>query len=521
MRPTLALRTMVRSVGSVRGAFERRRAFPLLLFYVLLLGVLLLGVLGLAGCGEQRPNVLVLSIDSLRADHLGCYGYQRPTSPAIDALARDAAVFERAYAHAPFTAPSHASLFTSLNVQSHGVTWWDGRIDPGAATMAERFAAAHWRTGAFYNHPSLAPTGIERGFQHVEKRNWEPWRPTVDGFLDWIDREDSAFCAWIHLWDVHRPYGWRDYQAIERSFGVEIDWEPARFPYFEARFGEPHDTAVGRSEEFYNLDAAERAARRFALGGTQRPLAERDYAYIRDRYDGGVAYADDAVAALVAGLSERGLLEDTAVVITADHGEALTERSACFYTHDPFLFEETLRVPLVVRLPGRLGAGSRPAGLARHIDVLPTLLEFAGLPPRAGDQGTSLLGLLSGAAPEPRLLLAETRARQAKESGAKAAAGGPGNAWVEERSALFDGRYKLIEDHSAGTTALYDLASDPGEVRDLSGSPLRVVELERLRRELSKLKATLPVAGSDSAGLDLEALRLLGHQGYVEVEDEE
>jgi arylsulfatase len=497
---------MAGAVGHARGGF---RLAPNAVALVLALSAL-------AGCGEERPNVLIVTVDSLRADHLGCYGYARDTSPAIDGLARQSMLFERAYAHAPFTAPAHASLLTGLEVPSHGVHWWDGQLAGESEPLFERLAAAHWRTGAFYNHPSLAPTGIERGFQHVEKRNWEPWPPTLAGFFAWIDASDSRFGAWIHLWDVHRPYGWRDYAEVERSFGVEIDWEPARFAYGEGEFGALPEPALGRGEEFYNLSAPERAARRFALGGAPRPLAARDYQALADRYDGGVRYADQAIGALVEGLGRRGLLEDTLLVLTADHGESLAERSACYFTHDPFLYDETLRVPLLLKLPGGAG-GRRIDGLARHIDVLPTVLELVGLPPRGDDQGLSLVPEIHGRTPRARVLLAETRARQAKESDAKAPAG----AWIEERAALFDGRFKLIEDSSAGTAALYDLASDPGEVRDLAGDPSGAVELERLRRELAELRRRLPVAGSSAAALDDEELRRLGHQGYLEIEADE
>jgi len=157
---------------------------------------LLLALLLAPACGEQaRPNVLLITVDTLRADHLGCYGYQRPTSPELDAFAAEGILFEHAYAQAPFTAPSHASLFTSLHSNEHGVLSWGMKIPAKAKTLAERFLEQGWRTGAFYNHPTLEGADIERGFEHVEKRYFKPASQTLDGFLAWLDaggEEDPA-----------------------------------------------------------------------------------------------------------------------------------------------------------------------------------------------------------------------------------------------------------------------------------------------------------------------------------------
>ena len=171
-------------------------------------------LLWIASCGGgERPSVLLITVDTLRADRLGCYGYGRDTTPNLDRLAAESARFPRAYSHAPFTAPSHASLFTSLNVPSHGVHAWEEVLGPDAEPLGERFSAAGYRTGAFYNHPGLRQSQVTRGFDEVQLRFFEEADRTVDAFLEWLDGGDGPYAAWMHLWDVHRPYGFRDWRA--------------------------------------------------------------------------------------------------------------------------------------------------------------------------------------------------------------------------------------------------------------------------------------------------------------------
>ncbi|MCZ6596191.1 MAG: sulfatase, partial [Planctomycetota bacterium] len=329
-----------------------------------LLPLVIGGSCGGGGGGPEGPNVLLITVDTLRADRLGCYGYGRDTSPALDRFAEEGVLFERAYAHAPFTAPSHASLFTSLYTDGHGVKNWGYRLDPQAVSFAERFAAGGWRTGAFYNHPTLRSCDLERGFQTVRRRYFEMAEDSIGDLLEWIDspteptKKGAPFAAWLHLWDVHRPYAYRDWS--HELLRDKVAREAMQFRYEETRFGTNDDVAVGRTEQFYNLSSTrrERLADEQGLDGD-------DWAFIGDRYDGGVWYADRALGRLFDELRSRGVLDDTLVIVTSDHGEALTEREACWFTHDPFLHEETLHVPLIVRFPGGEHAGRRVDRLVR------------------------------------------------------------------------------------------------------------------------------------------------------------
>lgn len=481
-------------------------------------------VLLLGACADpqaDRPSVLLVTVDTLRADHVGAYGYERDTTPHLDALAGESALFERAYSHAPFTAPSHASLFTGLNTQSHGVVFWAHRVDPAAATLAGLFGAAGYATGAFQNHPGLVPTGLLEDFETRVTETSGPWPDTLENFFGWLDGVEGEFCAWVHLWDVHRPYGWREWTPeILEIFG-DTRREPGRMPFAEQGFGPAHDPRVGRLEAHYNVNREERAGP-LPLGGQARPFGEADWRHIVDRYDNGVRFADQGLGELVRGLRERGLLDSTILVVTADHGETLVERDEVWFTHDPYLFEETLRVPLVMRFPDGRFAGAREGeAIARGIDVLPTLLTAAGIEPPSSLQGRDLARVLDGTDRAPVTLLAQTQTRTAKER--KAAVQAPD--WLEFRQAVTDGRHKLLVDLDTGGVQLFDLEADPRERRDLLAGGELPPEGARLRDELARLRRELPVAAivpasmsAEEEAAEREKLRLLG---YIDEDAEE
>ncbi|HVS19353.1 MAG TPA: sulfatase [Planctomycetota bacterium] len=472
----------------------------------------LLAAAALVACsdGERdaRPSVLLVTIDSLRADRIGGAGYARELTPNLDALAAEGVRFERAYSHAPFTAPSHASLLTSLLTPSHGVLAWAEELAPEAVTLADRFGAAGYRTAAFYNNPGLATSRMARGFDVERRFFWETADTTLDAFFEWLDEGRGPTCAWVHLWDVHRPYAWRDWSApwLVEQIGER---EPVVFAYGEERFGAPTSLHVGRSEEHYNLHPERRAAP-VPVGDARRALDERDLAYLAARYDAGVLEVDRGLGRLFEGLRARGLLDDTLVVVTSDHGESLTEREACYFAHDPFLYEETLRVPLVMRFPGAAYAGTRVADVARLVDVLPTLYEVARLRPTGVEQGRSLLGRIEGRDRSEVLVWAQTQTRNAKERSARA----EGDVWLEHRIALSDGRHKLIRDLESGRDAYFDLEEDPGERWDRIDDPAVQAHVERLRAALRALDEGLPRAGDTGRELDPAVQQALDQMGY-------
>ncbi len=472
----------------------------------------------LAACteGPARPNVLLVTIDTLRADRVGAYGYEHSTTPHLDALAQSGVLFERAYSHAPFTAPAHASLLTSLHPQSHGVLFWNQLLTTDAPTFQELFKARGYGTAAFHNHPGLIPTGITRGFDEVQARYFEPWQPTVAGFFDWSDRQPKGepFAVWLHLWDAHRPYGFRDWRADFVRPHVERAEADLVLPYAERGFLEPRDRRIGRTEAFYNVRPDERAGT-FDVGGSARTLEAADWQYIVDRYDASVRYADEGVGALIAGLTERGELENTIVVVTSDHGEALMERDPVWFTHDPFLYDEVLRVPLILRVPGALHAGTRVAGLVRGVDVLPTLLELADLPlPRKVLlQGRSMLPMVAGTETGGRTLFGGTQTRSAKETTRRA---GEDDSWLEYRQVFTDGALKVIHDLETDTWSAFDLAADPGERTNLWANGVDgKTPAAALRTSLLEARKALPVAGQLTVPLSAQQSQTLEQLGYL------
>lgn len=312
-------------------------------------------------CGPAPPlrfeRIVLVTLDTFRADHLGLHGYPRETSPFLDGLAEDAVVFERAYAPMPITAPSHATLFTALYPIQHGVLSNGGRLPDGAATLAEALRAAGFTTAGFTStHAHWAPTGLDRGFAHFDARpreSAEVYRRadrTVDAALAWLaDCGCERLFLFVHLFDAHAPL---------------------RPP--------PDHLAVFRSQP----EEARRRHVAFLTGHHGLPLAfygddPGRMLFIIDRYDAEIRFADAQLRRLYEGLRERGLAEGTLFVVTADHGEGLGNHA--FMGHGK-IYEEGLRVPLLYHaMDGRLDA-RRVGAPVEHVDLRPTLLELAGLP---------------------------------------------------------------------------------------------------------------------------------------------
>lgn len=302
----------------------------------IVLGVLafggLLAVLGPAIRPEDRPTVVLVSIDTLRTDRLGAYGRSPSITPRMDGLAARAVVFDTVWTTAPLTVPAHASLLTGLTPPLHGLrtNHPPGRLPDAADSVAEVFRAGGWATAAFVSASVLRAdrTGLDAGFDlyddvaapsvgvlhDTERKGMD----TVDAALAWIRRTQGPQFVWIHLFDPHAPYA-----------------APA-----------PHGPGPGHEAD--------------ATG-----------------YDAEVAYTDACVGRLLDGLVAAGL-EDAVVALTADHGEGLGEHGES--THGYLLHEATLRVPLFISAPGRLSSGIRRDEPASVVDVAPTLVALAGLP---------------------------------------------------------------------------------------------------------------------------------------------
>jgi arylsulfatase A-like enzyme len=436
-------------------------------------GALLLAGLA-AGCADRqasspaaapRPNVLVYLIDTLRADRLGCYGNPRGLTPAIDAFAGQAVLFENAVAHAPWTRPSVASVFTSLTPLEHGVRRRTDRLADEAETLPEILRAAGWSTAAFSTNAHVsAATGFDQGFDHFDLSLKDTHSETLTRrVLDWLDGRGKAADPWFiyaHALDPHPPY-------------VPVDDLRRRFAAGITRPGAgTHPDIIAT----LRMRPAERVERVREL---------------RDLYDAEVADTDRAFGALLDGLRGRGNFENTVIVVLADHGEGFDEHG--LLTHSNSLFAELIDIPMIVKPPGKTPA-RRETALARQIDVLPTVLAAAGVPPSAAAHGRDLLA--AGPPPAPPIAVLDLAYERIKGSG------------------LVIGEWKYIAGRSkqfGRRPMLFSRRTDRGEVADLGErEPARRAAMaEILARELGRrgqrpARATLDTEGE-------AALRALGY----------
>jgi arylsulfatase A-like enzyme len=422
-----------------------------------------------------RPNVLLVTLDTTRADHLGLYGYARPTSPHLDALAREGAWWERAYTTATWTLPAHASLFTGQYPRTHGAQYDEhgpftlGDVIRGPAdfralrarglaadapTLATLLAAAGYRTGAVVAGPWMKrPFGLDAGFAHYDDTrianvNGRPAREVTDAAIEWLDApglEDARpFLLFLNYFDAHSPY-------YPQRACLEAISEPAERPA-----GETTDRT-----QLLLLYAAE------------------------------IRCVDAALGRLLEHLRATGRWDATWILVTADHGERIGEHGET--GHGKSLWEVELRVPLVVKPPRGEGPRGAQRELVQISDLYPWILTRIGVDVPAANQGAF--------PPAARPAIAEVDRPQL----------GPRGRW----RAIIDGDWKYLE-NDAGARHLFDLARDPAESDDrFAAEPERAAALAS---RLAALLAALPERrdAAPAATLDDDTRRALESLGYVE-----
>jgi arylsulfatase A-like enzyme len=452
------------------------------------------GLLAAPGCaGRPRPNILLVVCDTVRADHVSADGYARPTTPQIDALGRDGAVFLRAYTPSPWTLPAHASLFTGLYPSSHGADSGNLRLDPSLPFLARRLREAGYRTLAYVENPWV---GKDYNFQEGFDTFDEVWRG-VHGTED--DMGAAAVSEKVARW-----LEWRDGNADARRqpFFVFINYFEPHLPYNppepeRGRFLRPGADAA-EVERLRRFKHPEEVRQILGFGS----LGPADFALLADLYDGEIAYVDRRLGEIAGLLRARGLLDGTVVAVTSDHGEMIGEHG--LMDHKLNLYEPVLRIPLILRYPRAVRPGQRIDAPVMLQDLYPTLLALAGVdtasspgnPRPAGDLAGGQAGGPTGAltrgpaAAEARTLpgvtglspgairgstvddpLIAEYARPAEFFGVmKGIAPGADLArWDRTLAALQAGGAKLVW-ASDGRHELYDLGSDPGEGVDLAAA---------------------------------------------------
>jgi arylsulfatase len=422
----------------------------------------------LGGCGGEPPlpTIVLVTIDTIRADHLGAYGYFRDTSPRLDAFAQEAILFERAYAPMATTLPSHLSLLNSAYPLRHRIRNNHQTVPAGSPwrTLPVLLRELGYETAAFVSAlPLGAHSGIATGFDHFDEPEEIDRRAAATNarVLEWldVDREGPLF-LWIHYFDPHAEY------------------DPP--PPFDAAF-ETDDALRDRLEE---------------LRVSRRKMAKA--LDIHNRYDGEILYLDGRLGELFDELRARGHWEEAAVVVVGDHGEGLGQHD---YVDHGKVWNEQLLVPLMIKLPAGNGpVGARSARVASLIDVVPTLVARLGLPvpeeDRARFEGVDLLD--EGVSRD--FVVAERRFP-------------PRRAWTPgERWALVGERWKYIYS-SERPDELYDLVEDPIEKRNLAEHEPEVTRrmaarLQEILATIEETAATEPGAPSPEA---VEGLRALGY----------
>jgi choline-sulfatase len=316
--------------------------------------------------GGGRRNVILYLVDTLRKDHLGCYGYGKPVSPRVDAFAREATLFRNAVAQSSWTRPSVASMLTGLLPRTHGVHRRPDSLSPGAVTLAERLRERGFRTAAFVTNSNVHRSfGFGQGFE--EYRLTPHGRDTAGNLnaltAGWLDTLGKApFFLFLHTIEPHTPY------------------QPP--PAFRERFAPGVPEELGRVRVLKELNSGKRPV---------TPGLVRDLTAL---YDAEIAANDAAFGDLVDLLKERRLWDSTIILFVSDHGEEFHDHGG--WEHGRTLHTEMLDVPLIVRLPG-VGEGRAVDRLAQHVDLVPTILDALGLPVPQGVEGRSLLPAMAGA----------------------------------------------------------------------------------------------------------------------------
>lgn len=442
--------------------------------------------------GSTGNNIILISLDTLRADHLGCYGYERETSPAIDTLAEDSALFLNTYSSSPWTLPSHVSLLTSLNPMRHGVHYENEKMDSSFVTLAdllrqEGFFCSAFTGGGFVN----AVYGFSKGFDSygqssrgIHQKDSAEW--ICASALDWIeDHRDRDFFLFIHTYQPHNPFS-----------------SP---PPFNSLF-------LDEDDRWNELDMLEYVG---GKKGIFKKLPDRERENIVNLYDGEIRYTDaKLIGPLMGRLKELGLYDSSLIILTSDHGEEFYDHGG--WEHGHTLYDELLKVPLIIKLPESRFAKTRISTIVRLIDVMPTILDEQGISVSGLDlDGKSLVPVLRGKEVADRRFVAY-KADNILDS------------HVPQKLSVNEERNKLILNRSFTAeqldffafpppepvpVELYDLSENPAENKNIVDEKPRIAS--RLVQLINDLYAKINEGKSEKADIDKELLEQLRALGYL------
>lgn len=446
----------------------------------------LLSLAGLARAkaASARPHVVVIVLDTARRDHFSCYGYPRDTTPFLELLAAESTRYENAYAASCWTLPSHASLFTGLHLVSHGAHWEHLRLDAGLQTLPGALREHGYETLGLSGNPYVCPqTGFGNGFDAFSTtKHGAPDEPGTNFALlqERLDAGvDTPLFIFINFSEVHDPYN-----------------SSAQF------FGE-------------YLSNPEYADKYSIRGGAPQLLLRNDpdwITHLTEHYDAEMRYVDFAVKTVARQLQKAGIWDNTVFIVTSDHGENLGEHG--LLNHQYVLYETLIRVPLLVRWPGRFPPGSTAGAPVQLTDIFPTVLELAGVSPEDyPNQGRSLLAKdLANTRP----VLAEYYIHEGLQN-ADPAENAFAKRYRRRLKALRIENMKYIRGTN-GSEELFDLAKDPQEQDNLVGTsdaePTRQRMAAALRERVTECR-TLREATFERKPIDEESRETLESLGYL------
>ena len=443
----------------------------------------------------KKPNIILVSIDTLRADHLGVYGYERNTSPNMDALARESAVFLNTDASSPWTLPSHVSLLTSLSGLNHQVYYREDKIDPSLPTLADILRSNGYCCSAITGGAFVSPIfGFSKGFDSYEIRAAELKDKNLaeqcfEGVSRWLD--DNAgknFFLFIHTYQTHSPYE-----------------SPAAY----------NTMFVGENPKRFGFDVLT------DLGGPTgvfKKLPEADRQNIIGLYDGEIRYTDEKlIKPLIEKLQQIGIYERTMFIITSDHGEQFYDHGS--WNHGNFLYADTLKVPLIIKFPYSKYRGRNFSTIVRVIDILPTILEELKTDfNETSFDGRSLIPILKGREKESRTFLADVADTADRSPTSR----------IPMKIAVNSGDFKLVLNREYRKEyleslpeppppnppiELYNLRDDPGEKKNIADQQTEVVR--RLTAQVKSLYQNAQKRQPVKAGMTKELEDQLRALGYI------
>jgi arylsulfatase A-like enzyme len=455
---------------------------------------------------QNLPNVILITLDTTRADHLGCYGYGVPTSPFIDSLAAQGTLFQNAYTAATWTLPAHVSLFTGQMPSVHGVGYSNFFASPNLNTLAEILKQRGYITAGFTGGPFLSSAfHVHQGFDYydekldantklkrmfvlravsnlfhlqwktVGQRNAETINRSLFPFLNWAARKKQPFFLFVNYFDPHEPYN--PPEQYRRLLNIK--------------------TSMKGNIRFYPLNKKTGVAQH--QDGS--PLTPDEFRDLQTLYDGEIRALDDQLRLLWAKLKELGLLNKSLLILTADHGETIGEHS--FLDHGHNLYQEQVRIPLLITGFGRWNLPRVIESPARIIDILPTILEELKIPTPPNIQGQSLVQALSSVTKTAALIPAENDTDMHPRFAA----------FRRSQRMILNDSSKYIQS-SDRKDLFFNLATDPSELQNLIVSDRNSADASK--KLLSDYFGKLKPAHKGKGKMDPETRERLKALGYIE-----